>query len=668
MPIAALTWVLAAPLWFAPAGIGFAAANTGVAPADIGLATPANIGLARVDAGLDAPNIVRAVVSGRVTDADTGQPLSGAEVFISGQTTSVFSDDAGTYAFILPGDGWEGREIRMRAVLAGYTRVERTLRLFGAAVRVDLPMTPGDDGIPGGLPGVQAFTIPRSPGGQVAVSARVGAVQAQERLVEEPRPGFNTESYAFIDEAGFLGVADNPLSTFGIDVDRASYSNMRRFLTRGMRPPVDAIRVEELVNYFTYDYPAPAGDHPFSVTTDVGAAPWQPEHRLVRIGIQGREIASEDLPPGNLVFLVDVSGSMEPPAKLPLLKSSLRLLVARMRPRDRVAIVVYAGEAGLSLPPTSGSNKSEILHAIDRLRAGGSTAGGAGIRLAYEVARENFSADGNNRVILASDGDFNVGPSSDAEMIRLIEKEREAGVFLSVLGFGTGNLKDSMMERLAGHGNGNYAYIDGEREAAKVLVSEFAGTMFTIAKDVKVQVEFNPREVRSYRLIGYENRALRAEDFADDRRDAGELGAGHSVTALYEVVPVGVEGPGARELPPLRYRDRGEVGRRAASGEMGFVQLRYKRPQGSESSLLEQILVDGGGDGSPDLRFAASVAAFGMLLRESEHAGEFSLGEVIELARASMGEDEEGYRREFIELVRKARERGVIERRERRRR
>ena len=437
---------------------------------------------------------------------------------------------------------------------------------------------------------------------------------------------------------------------------------MRRFIERGMRPPIDAIRIEELVNYFTYDYPAPGGAHPFSLTTEVGTAPWQPAHRLLRIGIQGRDIASEDLPASNLVFLIDVSGSMQPPAKLPLLKSSLRLLVAQMRPADRVAIVVYAGQAGLALPPTSGENKSEILFAIDRLEAGGSTAGGAGLRLAYEVARENFSEEGNNRVILASDGDFNVGPSSDAEMIRLIEKERESGVFLSVLGFGTGNLQDSKMEQLANHGNGSYAYIDGEREAAKVLVSEFAGTLFTIAKDVKVQVEFNPREVQAYRLIGYENRALRAEDFADDRKDAGELGAGHTVTALYEIVPAGIEGPDVADTPPLRYRGRADITGRAASGELGFVQLRYKRPDDSKSVLVQQAFLDRGGDGSGDMRFAASVAAFGMLLRTSEHVGDLSLGDVLELARRSLGNDEEGYRREFVRLVRETRAQGLLER------
>lgn len=641
MPVPALAWVLAATLWFSP-------------PAEI---EPA------------LPDFARATVSGRVTDADTGEPLTGARVFISGQTTSVLSNDAGEYVFILPGDGWEEREVEVRAEMPGYQGLERTVRVSGATTRVDLAMTPGADMMfvhemrmaPSGQP------APPPPSGRPAVREAVGIdaarrVSAASRAqvpasadIARPRPPFNTESYAHIEEARFLAVDDNPLSTFAIDVDRASYANMRRFVTRGMRPPVDAIRIEELVNYFTYDYPAPRGARPFSITTEVGAAPWQPEHRLLRIGIQGRDVATGELPASNLVFLIDVSGSMRPAGKLPLLKSSLRLLVAQMRPVDRVAIVVYAGHAGLALPPTSGANRSEILFAVDRLEARGSTAGGAGLRLAYQVARENFREEANNRVILASDGDFNVGPSSDAEMIRLIEEERESGVFLSVLGFGTGNLQDSKMEQLANHGNGGYAYIDSEREAAKVLVSEFAGTLFTIARDVKVQVEFNPGEVRAYRLIGYENRALRPEDFADDRKDAGELGAGHSVTALYEVVPVGVEGPDMPDAPPLRYRDRADVTGRAASGELGFVQLRYKRPDDARSVLVQQAFLDRGGDGSGDLRFAASVAAFGMLLRTSEHVGDFSPGDVLELARGSLGDDEEGYRREFLALVRKAR-------------
>lgn len=642
MPVPALAWVLAASLWaFAP--------ETGPAP----------------------PGIARATVSGRVTDAGTGDPLTGARVFISGQTTSVLSGEGGEYSFILPGDGWDGREVEVRAELAGYQSVARTVRLSGATTRVDLALAPGGDRVmeEAVLRAQYAYPAPAPPGRPQAVRQAVG-IDAARRVSEaargsvspRPRPPFNTESYAHIEESGFLGVEDNPLSTFAIDVDRGSYSNMRRFIDRGMRPPIDAIRIEELVNYFTYDYPSPRGSHPLSITTEVGRAPWQPEHRLLRIGIQGRDIAAAELPASNLVFLIDVSGSMQPSDKLPLLKSSLRLLVAQMRPADRVAIVVYAGHAGLALPPTSGENRSEILFAIDRLEAGGSTAGGAGLRLAYEVAREHFSREGNNRVILASDGDFNVGPSSDAEMIRLIEKERESGVFLSVLGFGTGNLQDSKMEQLANHGNGSYAYIDSEREAAKVLVSEFAGTLFTIAGDVKLQVEFNPREVQAYRLIGYENRALRAEDFADDRKDAGELGAGHTVMALYEIVPAGIDGPDVADTPPLRYRGRADVTGRAASGELGFVQLRYRRPDDSKSVLLQQAFVDRGGDGSGDMRFAASVAAFGMLLRESEHVGDFSLGDVLELARGSLGDDEEGYRREFIRLVRETRAQALLKR------
>ena len=649
MPISVLAWVLAASLW------SFAPAETALAP----------------------PDFARATVSGRITDAETGESLTGARVFISGQTTSVLSGDGGEYSFLLPGDGWDGREVEVRAEMPGYQGLERTVRISGPATRVDLAMTPGADMMlvhemrtaPSGQP------APPPPAGQPAVREAVGIdgarrvsaagfapVSADAGPGRPPRPPFNTESYAHIEEADFRGVEDSPLSTFAIDVDRASYSNMRRFIERGMRPPIDAIRIEELVNYFTYDYPAPKGAHPLTITTEVGTAPWQPAHRLLRIGIQGRDIAPAELPASNLVFLIDVSGSMQPPAKLPLLKSSLRLLAAQMRPADRVAIVVYASHAGLALPPTSGENKSEILFAIDRLEAGGSTAGGAGLRLAYEVARENFNGEGNNRVILASDGDFNVGPSSDAEMIRLIEKERESGVFLSVLGFGSGNLQDSKMEQLANHGNGSYAYIDSEREAAKVLVSEFAGTLFTIAKDVKVQVEFNPREVQAYRLIGYENRALRAEDFADDRKDAGELGAGHTVTALYEIVPADIDGPDVAGTPPLRYRGRAEVTGRAASGELGFVQLRYKRPDDARSVLVQQVFLDRGGDGSGDLRFAASVAAFGMLLRESAHAGDHALGDVLELARGSLGDDEEGYRREFIRLVRETRAQGLLKR------
>ena len=443
-------------------------------------------------------------------------------------------------------------------------------------------------------------------------------------------PNFNTESYAHVAENGFLGVEANPLSTFSIDVDRASYSNVRRFVTNGQRPPIDAVRIEEMVNYFNYGYPDPEGEHPFSITTEVTSAPWNADHRLVRIGLQGRRIDLADQPASNLVFLMDVSGSMRSPDKLPLLKQAFRLLVNSLREQDRVAIVVYAGAAGLVLPSTSGDHKETILDAIESLEAGGSTAGGAGIRLAYDVARRHHIRGGNNRVILATDGDFNIGASSDGEMIRLIEDKRSEGTFLTVLGFGTGNLKDSKMEALADHGNGNFAYIDNLREARKVLVEEIGGTLFTIAKDVKIQVEFNPARVQAYRLIGYENRLLAAKDFNDDTKDAGELGAGHSVTALYEVIPVGVVSPFAiGNVDSLRYQTPDTQRNIADTGELLFVKLRYKQPDGDTSKLIAQPVEDVVLEPSRDFRFASAVAGFGMLLRESEFSGSWSMASVL---------------------------------------
>jgi Ca-activated chloride channel family protein len=465
---------------------------------------------------------------------------------------------------------------------------------------------------------------------------------------------FNTEEYNPIVENPFLAVANNPLSTFGIDVDPASYSNVRRFIRDGRAPPPDAVRIEEMVNYFSYHYPDPRGPHPFAVVTEVGTAPWNPRHQLVHVGIQGRRMPRAQLPPSNLVFLVDVSGSMQEPDKLPLVKASLRLLVEELSARDRVAMVVYAGAAGLVLDATPGDRREEILDAIDRLEAGGSTAGAAGIRLAYEVARRNQVPGGNNRVILATDGDFNVGTSSEGELVRLIEEKRAEGTFLTVLGFGTGNLADARMEQIADHGNGNYAYIDGLLEARKVLVQEMGGTLFTIARDVKLQVEFNPARVQAYRLIGYENRLLRAEDFSDDRKDAGELGAGHSVTALYEVIPVGAE----PDVPvggvdPLRYQRPGAEPVTAFAGEMMNVSIRYKRPDADESVLLSHpVRVPRRmGQMSDDFRFAAAVAEFGMLLRESEHRGRASLEDVLSLARGAMGDDPSEHRAGFVQMV-----------------
>ena len=463
----------------------------------------------------------------------------------------------------------------------------------------------------------------------------------------------NTESYAPIGENGFQLVSESPLSTFSIDVDRASYANVRRFIEDGQRPPIDAVRIEEMINYFPYEWDEVSGEHPFAVATEVWEAPWKPQHRLVRIGLRARSMDTDDLPPGNLVFLIDVSGSMESPDKLPLLKKAFALLVEQLRAEDRVAIVVYAGAAGLVLPSTPGDAREEILAALEELRAGGSTAGGEGIRLAYQVAREHHIDGGNNRVILATDGDFNVGASSDEEMIRLIEKERESGIFLTVLGFGTGNLKDSKMEQIADHGNGNFHYVDSLLEARKVLVEEMGGTLLTLAKDVKVQVEFNPARAAGYRLIGYENRLLDPEDFNDDSEDAGELGAGHTVTALYEVVPAGVPVPGGT-VDDLRYQPEDEDDTAVDSGfeeELMYVKVRYKDPDGSASRLLTQPVVDAPAGPSTDFRFAAAVAGFGMLLRDSPHVGGYTLEDVIGLAERGQGYDPRGYRGEFIRLV-----------------
>jgi len=467
---------------------------------------------------------------------------------------------------------------------------------------------------------------------------------------------FNTEEYDRIYENGFLEVKNNPLSTFSIDVDTASYSNLRRFILGSSLPPEDAVRIEEMINYFTYDYPQPKGSDPFSIITELSACPWNQKHRLVHIGLQGKRVPMANLPASNLVFLLDVSGSMDSPDKLPLLKAAFKLLVGQLRERDRIAIVVYAGAAGLILPSTPGNKKGRIIKALDMLMAGGSTNGGQGIKLAYRIASENFIRGGNNRIIIATDGDFNVGVSSTAELVRLVENRRKGGIFLTVLGFGTGNYKDSRMENLADKGNGNYAYIDSLLEAKKVLVKEMGGTLFTIAKDVKIQVEFNPARVAAYRLIGYENRLLRKEDFNDDRKDAGELGSGHSVTALYEIVPAGSKS-NIQAVDPLKYQDTRIREDARQSDEIMTVKLRYKEPAGSKSRLTVKAVPDRNlplEETSENFRFSAAVASFGMLLRNSEFKGDASFESTLKLARDSRGRDTEGYRDEFIRLVKTA--------------
>ncbi len=456
------------------------------------------------------------------------------------------------------------------------------------------------------------------------------AIRSIADMELQPKP-----QYASVEEHAFHAAKDAPVTTFAIDVDRASYANIRRHLTAGQVPPPDAVRIEEMINYFTYRYPQPAGDAPFSITTEVAACPWNAQNRLLRIGIQGRNLEQWKMAPNNLVFLIDVSGSMTPPQRLPLLKSAFRVLVDQLRPEDRVAIVVYAGAAGLVLPPTSGADKGAILHAIDRLEAGGSTAGGAGIELAYKTAREAWLEDGNNRVILATDGDFNVGVSSLDELQSLIEGKRKSGIHLSVLGVGDDNYHDANLELLADKGSGNYSYLDSLKEAEKVFKQELTGTLVAIAKDVKVQLEFDPSLVASYRQIGYENRALKNEDFENDEKDAGELGAGHSVTALYEFTPAS-----------------------NARGTIATVRLRYKEPRGIASKLLTVAAVDQGKsafDASPDMQFAAAVAELGMLLRNSPHKGTASFAEVLQLARIARGDDLDGLREEFLRLTESAR-------------
>lgn len=463
---------------------------------------------------------------------------------------------------------------------------------------------------------------------------------------------FNTESYDKISENAFRDVKGNPLSTFSVDVDRASYSNVRRFLQNNTLPYKDAVRIEELINYFDYDYPQPSNGVPFSVSMEMGSCPWNPAHRLVLIGLKGKEMEADQIPAGNLVFLIDVSGSMSDENKLPLLKKAFRILVDNLRPSDRVAMVVYAGAAGVVLESTPGNDKQKILSALDNLEAGGSTAGGAGISLAYKIARQHYIQGGNNRVILATDGDFNIGSSSDAEMERLIEEKRKEGVFLTVLGFGMGNYKDSKMEKIADAGNGNYAYIDNILEAKKMFGEELWGTLFTIAKDVKIQVEFNPEKVMAYRLIGYENRILNKEDFNDDRKDAGEIGCGHTVTALYEIVPAG-SGEKIPVSDPLEYQNSRVTG----SPNMMTVKLRYKEPDDTVSKLVITRLTErdlNAGSPSQNLRFASAVAEFGMLLRASEHRGNATWDHVIASATEARGADRHGYRQDFIRMAQTA--------------
>jgi len=629
---------------------------------------------------------IRVTISGLVSDAAAAQPVANAQVWVrlpNGDTRRTQTNAVGVFS-LPPFDVARGARLEYRVAAIGFQPFtgqfvadseQHTLNVklpqaimalnevvttapFAPPERRVLAMTAVAANAPGAPMPARQMSSGERAARRVGDMTVGGAIDAGSI-----RRGLDREQYDRIEDNPFLGVRHNPLSTFSIDVDRASYGNVRRFISSGQRPPKDAVRIEEFINYFPYVLPEPRGDDPVAITSDVIDAPWQPKHQLVRIALQARRIDTGDLPPNNLVFLVDVSGSMNEWNKLPLVKQSLRMLVDQLRPQDRVAIVAYAGAAGLVLPSTSGDEKARIADAIDRLEAGGSTAGGAGIELAYRTAREHFLPRGNNRVILATDGDFNVGVSSDAELERLVEDRRRDGTYLTVLGVGTGNYQASKMEKLAKVGNGNFSYVDTPAEARKTLVEEMGATLLTVANDVKLQVEFNPALVQAYRLIGYENRLLATEDFNDDSKDAGDIGAGHQVTALYEVVPVGVQGTvRARGVDSLRYvRPDAAMGTGRGNGdELLFVKLRYKRPgEGTSRLLTHAVPSRARGRGREDTRFIAAVAQFGMLLRDSEYKGNSSAAQVLEQARAALGNDRGGYRAEFVQLVERWRALGV---------
>lgn len=586
------------------------------------------------------------IVNGTVYD-EQGNGLPGAAVVIKGTTQGTTTDVNGFYTLDV-GDrksttlvfsyvGYETKEVKVTSEKI----VDVTLE--GAETELEEIVVTGNSRRGKN----KKYSNDADQSGSRIMIRGVASLSAPATM--EMGYNFNTEDYATIHENGFRKVLDKPLSTFSIDVDAASYSNMRRFINNGQLPPKDAVRIEEMINYFGYDYKNPTGKDPFSINTELSSAPWNENHLIAQIGLQGKKLDLNEMPASNIVFLIDVSGSMGSSNKLPLLKSAFKLLVNELDEEDRVSIVVYAGAAGQVLPSTSGNEKKEIMEALDNLNAGGSTAGGAGIKLAYKIAKENFIDGGNNRVILATDGDFNVGASSNAAMERLIEEKRDDGVFLTVLGFGMGNYKDSRMEILADKGNGNYAYIDNLREAKKVLVNEFGGTLFTIAKDVKIQVEFNPAIVQAYRLIGYENRKLNDEDFNDDKKDAGELGSGHTVTALYEIIPVGIESDFVKDIDKLKYQQPGKS--TASKDELLTVKFRYKVPEGETSKLISKSVKNETAKAGENLNWSMAVAGFGMLLRDSEYKGDFNYSDVIELAKSAKGKDSYGYRAEFIELV-----------------
>jgi Ca-activated chloride channel family protein len=620
--------------------------------------------------------------SGTVVDP-AGTPVPGATLeLLRGDSVMqrTVSDATGAWKFekITPGD------YRIRVTLAGFATTVVAVRIESVDAFLRIPLKVGQlaetvtissssdtlasrnlsevsakavgrGGIPGGVVGGVVGSLPSAPPPPAPGSPSEALSTFREGLMPDPylrQPPRDTATYAAIQENRFRDVAEHPLSTFSIDVDTASYANVRRFLNEGRLPPPDAVRIEELINYFKYDYPAPRNGAPVSVTTEIATTPWNPETRLALVGLRTTPIQQERTPPRNLTFLLDVSGSMTPANRLPLVKTAMKMLVDTLRAEDRVAIVVYAGASGLVLKPTAGDHKAEIHAAIERLQSGGSTNGAAGIQLAYDLASDHFVKGGINRVILATDGDFNVGLTSREELTRLIEEKRTRGIFLSVLGVGDNNLQDATMEMLANKGNGNYAYLDSIQEARRVLIAEAGATLVTVAKDVKLQIEFNPHFVAAYRLIGYENRMLRKEDFNNDQKDAGEMGAGHSVTALYEIVPAGQPVPGG--VDPLKYQVQEKPAKTTTAAnttEMMNIKIRYKAPDGDTSRLLEFPVRNAAGRMTPNLGFASAVAEFGLLLRRSAYKGSATWSQLAALAKEHRGPDPDGYRAEFIRLI-----------------
>lgn len=599
--------------------------------------------------------------------SDNLGPLPGANVVVKGTTRGTQTDFDGKYSIkakegetlVFSFTGYNSKSVKITKATTINVVLDGTATLSEVVVISDGYLR-GTNKEPKKVKGVV-------PGIQVAANSESIRIRGISSMKQEDRnsnpiypsksdtvvPNVNDEDYGTFVENVFESPKSSPLSTFSIDVDNASYTNIRRFINNGQKVPKDAVRVEEMMNFFKYNYPEPKGEHPFSINTEYSECPWNTNNKLVRIGLQGKNIDDEKLPASNLVFLIDVSGSMFSENKLPLLKQSMKVLVNQLRAEDKVSIVVYAGAAGLVLPPTSGDKKMTIIDALEKLSAGGSTAGGAGIQLAYKTAKENFIKNGNNRVVLATDGDFNVGASSDNDMQRLIEEERKSGVFLTCLGFGMGNYKDSKMETLANKGNGNYAYIDNIQEANRFLGKEFKGSMFAIAKDVKIQIEFNPAHVQAYRLIGYENRKLRPEDFKNDAIDAGELGSGHTVTALYEIIPVNTKSKFFTPTDELKYT-KTEPSATNLTNELATIKFRYKKPDGEKSIEMVEVIknnVLSSEQTSEDFNFCASVAWFGLKLRDSELVSNKSISDIKNLAKNNIKNDNEGYKAEFIRLM-----------------